>query len=482
MTDSSNIDAHEPPEVLSLAPRVHLVGICGSGMKALAEVLLDQGVCLTGSDADPTSETQQTLESQGVRVFAGHRAEYVGPHIERLIYSPAIPADNVEREAACRRGIPQASYPEALAELTRTRRSIAISGTHGKSSTTAILSHLLRETPYGPTVFCGAECINTARNGWLGTGDWAVVEACEYRRHFLGLTPEIAIILGIEPDHFDSYKSLDEAITAYETFARRVSSSGKVIAAVDCPFSDQLRSDFGDQLVTFAIQASAEWSAGHIARTPDGWRFELMHRGAVLGEFELPRPGRHDIHNAVAALACAIEIGVPVDLLAARLATFAGLKRRYERIGIRNGVTYIDDYAHHPTEVAAVLATAQAELRSTLSRKRVWCAFQPHQVLRTRRLFDEFVAALSLADRLLLLPAYTAREADQAAAREVSQQLAGQLTQLGCRTRVVSTLDHLRETMETLTRPGDIFLTLGAGDIGRVHHEFAGRIRGYRAG
>ncbi len=451
-------------------------------MKALAEVLLDQGACVSGSDADPSSETRKALQTQGVTFFTGHQPEHVGPHVERLIYSPAIPADNVERVAAARRGIPQDSYPQALAEFTRERRTIAIAGTHGKSSTTAILGHLLNETEFSPTVVCGAECVNTSRNGWLGSGAWAVVEACEYRRHFLGLTPEIAIILGIEPDHFDSYPTLDEAVVAYEDFARRMTPNGRLICSADSPFTAAFRSKVGHRLETFAVQGDADWTAQGITRTAEGWRFDLNHRGECLGSFRLPRPGRHDIHNAIVALAAAHTVGVSADVLTQRLSTYRGLKRRYEHIGIRNGVTYIDDYAHHPTEVAAVLTTAQSQLRSSLSRRRVWCAFQPHQVLRTRKLFDEFVASLSLADRVLIMPAFTARESDQAAARQVSQELASELTQLGSRVRVVATLDHLRETMETLTRPGDIFLTLGAGDIGRVHNEHSGRIPGYRAG
>ncbi len=468
--------------IRGLASRVHLVGVGGSGMKALAEVLLDLGEAVSGSDADPAPDTLHSLRQQGATVFKGHAADHVGPSVEQLVYSPAIPKDNVERVEAARRGIPEASYPEAIAELTRGKRTIAVAGTHGKSTTTAMLGHLLHGTEFNPLVLCGAECINTGRNGWLGTGDWAVVEACEYRRHFLGLTPEIAVILGIEPDHFDSFPTLDAAADAYREFAARVTDGGQVIFSDDCPLVRECVATTTSGKTSFGFHPTADWTVGDAARTPEGWQFTLMHQGTQIGEFHLPRPGRHDVHNALAALAAAVTIGVSVDVLQQRLADFRGLKRRFEMIGMRNGVTLIDDYAHHPTEVAAVLATAQALSRSAMSRRRIWCAFQPHQVMRTRRLFDEFVAALSLADRVMVMPAFTARESDQPAARDVSRELAAHLTALGCRARMVMSLDHLRETMETFTRPGDIFLTLGAGDIGRVHYEPAGRIPGYLAG
>jgi UDP-N-acetylmuramate--alanine ligase len=489
LTDSSNIEDSAPPNdagafevVRRIAPRVHLVGIGGSGMKALAEVLIDLGESVTGSDANPDPQVLHSLRQQGAKVFTGHAAEHIGPSIEQVIYSPAIPKDNVERVEADRRGIPQSSYPEAIAELTRNRRTIAVAGTHGKSTTTAMLAHLLRGTEFDPLVLCGAECINADRNGWLGYGDWAVVEACEYRRHFLGLTPEVAVILGIEPDHFDAFPTLDMAADAYREFAARVTDCGCVLFSEDCPLVRECVGGSTSRRTSFGFHPTADWTVGEAVRTSEGWQFTLMHQGKQIGEFHLPRPGRHDVHNAIAALAAAVTVGVPIDALRERLSSFRGLKRRFEFIGIRNGVTLIDDYAHHPTEVAAVLSTAQALSRSAISRRRIWCAFQPHQVMRTRRLFDEFVAALSLADRVLVLPAYTARESDQPAAREVSRELASHLTALGCRARMVMSLDHLRETMETFTSPGDIFLTLGAGDIGRVHHESAGRIPGYLAG
>lgn len=489
LSDSTNIEDSAPPidagvpeVVRRIAPRVHLIGIGGSGMKALAEVLIDLGECVTGSDANPAPETLRSLQGTGATVFTGHASEHIGPTIEQIVYSPAIPRDNVERAEAARWGIPQSSYPEAIAELTRDKRTIAIAGTHGKSTTTAMLAHLLHGTDFDPLVLCGAECLNTDRNGWLGTGDWAVVEACEYRRHFLGLTPEVGVILGIEPDHFDAFPTLESAADAYREFAARVTDGGRLIFSGDCPLVRESVADATSDKSSFGFHADADWTADNAIRTSDGWQFTLMHRGARISDFHLPRPGRHDVHNALAALAAAVTVGVPVDILRERLADFRGLRRRFEFIGMRNGVTLIDDYAHHPTEVAAVLTTAQALRRSGLSRRRIWCAFQPHQVLRTRRLFDEFVAALSLADRVLVLPAYTARESDQPAAREVSRELTAHLTALGCRARMATSLDHLKETMETLTRPGDIFLTLGAGDIGRVHYESAGRIPGYLAG
>jgi UDP-N-acetylmuramate--alanine ligase len=456
----------------------HLVGIGGSGMRALAELMRDVGVRVTGSDAALRDDDRWRMHLNGLRVCAGHAARHLPDEADLLVYSPAVPADNPERQAALRIGIPQLSLPQALGWLMRSRMGISVAGTHGKTTTTALLGHLLEDAGLSPSVVCGGEVRERGASGWAGRGRALVVESCEYRRHFLELHPRHAILLNIEPDHFDCFGSLHEAIDAYAQFVATLPPRGTLVVNADCPAALQAAGSARCRVVTVGTSPAAEWHIAQAARTRSGWSFLVEHRGRHFARFRLPSPVKHNVLNALAAVALARRLGVRRHLLQAGLRTFAGVRRRFESIGSIGGVTLIDDYAHHPTAIAGVLQAVRRQYPGA----RLWCAFQPHQVSRTQALQEEFARSLALADVVLIAPVFAAREQAGAEAVNASRRLAARTAELGVQTRFVASLDEIRRTVETEPRPGDVFLTLGAGDIDSIPRSYARLLAQPRAG
>ncbi|MBO50365.1 MAG: UDP-N-acetylmuramate--L-alanine ligase [Planctomycetaceae bacterium] len=450
-------------------PTAHLVGVCGSGMQALAELLLGLGWQVSGSDRCVSKEAASTLERRGLRIHQGHKSTQLPHHADVLVYSQAIAPDNVERVRASHCGIPQLSYSQMLGRLMSERMGISIAGTHGKSTTTAMTASLLTSAGLAPSVVVGARLIDRDVGGWAGAGDLLVVESCEYRRSFLDLSPRYAVITGIESDHFDCYESLGEVTAAFAQFAASVDSSGVLLVAADCPAAVEVSGQATARVRTFGRRPEADWWAADVRRTVSGSRFELFFRGEFLTEITVPVPGRHNVDNALAAVAMACELGVDPQLVCEGLGGYAGIRRRFQRLGSWRGVAVVDDYAHHPTAVRATLETA----RETFGRRRLWCAFQPHQVSRTLALLDEFASSFQAADRVLLLPVFAAREDDRQA-EAVSRELAKRIGRSGSGTacRFAPSLDRLVETLDHDTRPGDVLITMGAGDIDQVPHEF----------
>ena len=452
-----------------LVGSAHLVGICGSGMQALAELLSGMGWRVSGSDQQATGEVIKAQARCGQIIRPGHRATHVPRHADVLVYSQAIGMGNVERKQAKRLGIPQLSYSQMLGRLMSDRVGVSIAGTHGKSTTTAMMASLLDSAGLSPSAVVGARLIDRGHSGWAGDGELLVVESCEYRRSFLDLAPRLAVITGIEPDHFDCYGSLDEAVDAYAAFAASIESSGLLLVAEDCASAAIAARRATARVKTYGRSPASDWCAAEIRRTDWGSRFRLLDRGRFLCEITVPVPGRHNVDNALAAAAMACELGVDLERVREGLAEYAGIRRRFERIGSWRGVTVVDDYAHHPTAVRATLETA----RETFGERRLCCAFQPHQVSRTVELFDEFVSSLSVADLVLVLPVFAAREDDTRSA-SVSRKLVERIERSGrgSRCRFVPSLDRLVATLDDETRRGDVLITMGAGDIDRVRHEF----------
>jgi len=451
------------------APSAHLVGICGSGMQALAELLTGMGWRVSGSDQQATGDVIDALGFRGQSIRPGHCATHVPQHTDVLVYSQAIAAGNVERKQAGELGILELSYSQMLGRLMSDRIGVSIAGTHGKSTTTAMTASLLDSAGLSPSAVVGAQLIDRGHSGWAGSGELLVVESCEYRRSFLDLAPRLAVITGIEPDHFDCYGSLDEAIDAYGAFSASIERSGLLLVAKDCPSAAVAARRATARVKTLGRCPTSDWCAADIRPTAWGSRFRLLDRGRYLTEITVPVPGRHNVDNALAAAAMACELGVDPDRVREGLAEYSGIRRRFERIGSWRGVTVVDDYAHHPTAVRVTLETA----RERLGEGRLWCAFQPHQVSRTLELFDEFVSSLELADGVLVLPVFAAREDDNRAA-SVSRELVERIEARGSGTRCcfVPSLDRLVATLDDETRPGDVLITMGAGDIDRVRHEF----------
>jgi UDP-N-acetylmuramate--alanine ligase len=328
-----------------------------------------------------------------------------------------------------------------------------------------------------PSVVVGAEVRGARASGWYGKGRHFVVESCEFQRSFLDLSPKFAVILGIEPDHFDCYPHFDEAIAAFAEFAQMVPADGRLLIPVGSASTKAACVAARARVETFGVDTAADWQANDLRKSPGGTRFRVYHHGEFFAEILLAIPGLHNVTNALAAAALAHTAGADVAAIREGLAEFPGIGRRFEVVGSWRGATLVDDYAHHPTAVKAVLETA----REVFPRRRVWCVFQPHQVSRTRALFQEFATSLTLADRILVVPVFAARELVYDEPTEISRELAAAIVTAGADARAMDTLDRAVRTLDDELQPGDVLITMGAGDIGKVHYAFTRRLQRHHA-
>jgi len=480
------------PSTRSLAPEVrahaehwrsaYLVGVCGSGMKALAELLTGQGWAISGSDNHASEAVVAALANRGLRIHSGHQGCFLAANTDVLVYSPAVGADNAERQRATRLGIPQLSYSQMLGVMMRDRQGVCVAGTHGKSTTTAMTGCILTAAGLAPSVVVGAEVREIGLSGWSGAGPHFVVESCEFQRSFLDLSPRYAAILGIEPDHFDCYPHFDESIAAFAEFAQHVPVDGRLLIPAGCDASKAASMAAAAPVETFAVEAAgvdcrADWQACDLRPTRDGTRFRVFRRGEYFAEISLRIPGTHNVANALGAAALAQMTGADPAAIREALREFPGICRRFEPVGTWRGVTLIDDYAHHPTAVAATLRTA----RDQFPGRRLWCVFQPHQISRTEILFAEFAASLLDADRVMLVPVFAAREQVHDEPALISRKLAQQVVAGGGTARFVDTLDRAVATLEDELQAGDVLITMGAGDIGQVHHALTRSLQRHHA-
>ena len=477
---------------------IHLVGAGGAGMTALSEVLLDFGCVLTGSDLNVDQESLHRTDSPAqsgriLRIHQGHDSAHLPTTADLVVFSPAISEDNPERVAAQRLGIPAVSYVELLSELLAQNTGICIAGTHGKTTTSAMTASILREAGVASSAVIGGEVIQYGRSGWGRVNDSPfadsesqslfVIEACEYRRHFLQFHPQIAAILNVEADHFDCFKTLDETYEAFAEFAAQIQPDGKLIIRADCPLLSRLEDGCAAEVETFLpvsnvsglgrnAAAHAVWAISSLREESGQTAFDVMRQGRTFGTVELSLPGRHNVENALAAIAVAHAAGVSPEEACEAVSRFQGVRRRFEELGTWNGVTLVDDYAHHPTAVRATLAAARRKYPG----RRLVVAFQPHQVSRAQQLMNEFATSFGDADEVLLVPVFAARE-NQELAEATLAELAERMNLAGCSVKVLASLDQLRATLEDSAHPGDVWLTLGAGNINRIPHEFARTIQ-----
>lgn len=467
-------------------PAAHLVGIGGTGMKALAELLTGLGWKVTGSD-QRESRTLERMRQSGLRVFTGHDDHCLPESLDVLVYSPAIGEANVERAEATKRGIRQLSLPMMLGELMRDKVGVAITGTHGKSTTSAMVATILRRAGREPSAAFGAELRGSGRSGWAGKGDLLVVEGCEYQRSFLSLDPTHALLLNVEMDHVDCYADLHAVKAAFREFVEKLPSHGLLVVQGGSAEAMEVAKSTKARVVTFSSEAAGDYWAADLRPTETGTRFRIFRQGDYLAEMTLRIPGPHNVMNALAATALCCELGVDPREVRDGLWDFPGIRRRFEPVGMWRGRLLIDDYAHHPTAIRTVIEAARIQHPG----RRIWCAFQPHQLSRTIALADEFCDALALADGALIVPIYAAREvaADEASAVknfhaiEVASKLASSVAATGIAARYLPSLDLLADAVDHDTRPGDVLITMGAGDIDRVHHEFSRRLcRNHAAG
>jgi UDP-N-acetylmuramate--alanine ligase len=442
--------------VLGKTRRVHFIGIGGIGMSGIAELLANLGYAVSGSDEKKSAVTHR-LRKLGIRVAQGHDAGNVGD-ADVVVVSSAVRAGNPEVREAARRHIPVIPRAEMLAELMRLRFSIAVAGSHGKTTTTSMIALVLERAGLDPTAVIGGRLSAFGSNARLGRGELMVAEADESDRSFLKLFPTIAVMTNIDHEHLENYGGFDDLQQAFVDFANKVPFYGGVIACVDDPHLAAVLPRITRRVTTYALEGKADISAGRIELGP----FSAKATVARHGELSLNVPGRHNLQNALAAVAVGLELGLPFERIAAGLAEFHGAERRFEVKGEPGGILVVDDYGHHPTEIAAVLAAAK-----TLNRRRIVIAFQPHRYTRTAALLKAFGPALAGADHVVLTDIYSAGEDPipgvtiEALAAEVRQSTKAPVD-------VVRKVDDVAAALAKLARRGDVVLTLGAGSIGGV--------------
>ena len=445
--------------------RVHFVGIGGVGMSALAEVLHARGYTVTGSDRQP-SALSRCLEERGIPVQYDHRPRLVRV-AGTLVYSSAIRPENAERRYARAHGIAEVRRAEMVGHLMRGATSVGVAGTHGKTTTTALVTHLLAEAGMRPTGLVGGVLCGRESCALLGRRDLLVVEADEFDRSFLAMQPTHAVITNIDADHLECYGDIDGLTHAFVAFADSIGPSGSVFVCADDPGAVGAAASIRSSVMTYGLTAEAGLRAHGPALGARSSSFDVCREGVLLGHVEMPLAGLHNIRNALAAFAVAERLGVAADAAAAALGTFPGLRRRFEAVGTCHGATVIDDYAHHPREVSATLAAARAG-----EPRRVVAVFQPHLYSRTRELCDEFAASLARADLVVVCGIYGSRE-DPIPGVSGEMIVAALAAQGHRASRYIECAAAVPARLAPLLRPGDTVVVMGAGDIGHVSHELA---------
>jgi len=436
--------------------QVHFIGIGGIGMSGIAEVLARQGFPVSGSDA-AESDTVKRLRELGVKIVVGHRAEnLVGAKV--VVVSSAIGRDNPEIVEAHRLGIPIVPRAEMLAELMRLRFGIAVAGTHGKTTTTSLLASVLAHAGIDPTIIVGGKVDALGGNAKLGQGQFLVAEADESDGSFLRLSPVLTIVTNIDNDHLDFYGQMEKLRLSFIEFVNKVPYYGRSILCIDDTEVAQLLPLVTKPHWTYGFSAQANFRITNYKAEGTGSTFTLVRDNAVLAEITLPIPGEHNARNAVAALAAALEIDVPLDVAVAGLAKFGGVRRRFELKGhIKSkNITVVDDYGHHPTEIAATLSAARGSWKTG----RVVVAFQPHRYSRTQICWDQFGLSLNTADEVFLLDIYPAGEPPIPGV--TSEKLISQIAHC---THIGGGIDQVCTAIASRLKPGDLLITLGAGNV-----------------
>jgi len=443
--------------------RVHFIGIGGIGLSAMAKILLEEGHQVSGSDLQ-LSPLTANLEALGASIYRGHAPENVGP-ADLVIMSSAIRSDNPEVVAARQRGIPVIKRDQMLGRMMEGRYGIAVAGTHGKTTTTALIAWLLTQAGLDPTFIVGGVVENLGTNAQSGKGQPFVIEADEYDYTFLGLKPRLAVVTVIEMDHPDCFRDLDEVTEAFGKFVSLVPEDGCVVGcgdesrvrAVIGKYEEHERAKEKPRVVTYGLGAGVDWQAVEIrANGVGGSDFVALRKGQRVGRFGLQLPGLHNVKNALAAIVVADHLGLDLADVGTALGEFQGTKRRFEHKGTAGGVIVVDDYAHHPTEIQATLAAA----RGRYAGREIWAVFQPHTYSRTKALLNEFAESFDDADHVIVVDIYAAREYDDlgvSTADIVARMMHPDVHH-------IATLDDATDYLLKHLKAGDVLITLGAGD------------------
>ncbi len=451
--------------------QIHFIGVGGVGMSGIAEILRSLEFEVSGSDLRESGVTRR-LASLGVRIDLGHRGENVhGADV--VVRSSAIPSDNPELCEARELGIPSIGRAEMLAELMRVKYGVAIAGSHGKTTTTSLVATVLRAAGLDPTVAVGGKMASLGSNARLGGGDLLVAEADESDGTFLCLNPTIAVVTNIDPEHLDYWGSYEKLKRAFVEFVSRLPFYGLSVLCLDHPHVQSILPELTGRTVTYGVSPQADYSVRGIKYRGLETSFNAYRRGEPLGGFTLRMPGAHNVLNCLAAIAVADELAVPRDVTKEALATFGGVGRRFSVVGEVAGVTLIDDYGHHPAEIRATLNAARASFPE--ERHRIVALFQPHRYSRTQALFEDFIGAFNQTDLLFVTDIYPAGE--QPIEGVTSERLVQAIREHGHHgVKLAPDKNDLAEKLAALLRPGDVVLTLGAGDINSVLGELSARL------
>lgn len=452
--------------------RIHLIGVGGIGMSGIAEVLANLGFEVSGSDIKKSKNTDR-LEAQGVRIFEGHAAENVGD-AQVAVYSSAVQPDNPEIVRAKENNIPVIPRAEMLAELMVLKPyAVAVSGTHGKTSTTSMVATVLGHAGVDPTTVVGGVVESLGSNARVGKSEWFVTEADESDRSFLMLYPTIAVVTNIDKEHMESYKGMDDVVQCFTDFVNKVPFFGAAVICLDDPNVQLIIPNIKRRRVTYGLTAQADISAHNISYTDSfGSSFTVWKGTDVLGTIELPVPGKHNVYNALAATAVGLELDIPFATIAEAFSTFKNANRRFQFKGTEKGITVIDDYGHHPTEILATLSAA----KSGSGGKRTVVVFQPHRYSRTKELFDDFALAFNNADVLFVLDIYAASEKPiEGISAEV---LTENIRKYGHKNAAyIGDLETAAEKVIPALQEGDLVITLGAGTVTRLADELLEKLK-----
>lgn len=438
---------------------VHFIGIGGISMSGLAEILLDRHFTVSGSDMN-ASETTEHLKAIGAKVIIGQKAENITDDIDLAVYTAAISETNEEFAAVVSKGIPMMSRAALLGQIMANyMRSIAVSGTHGKTTTTSMLTHILLQGHADPTVSVGGMLDRIGGNIRVGASDVFLTEACEYTNSFLEFYPKYSIILNIEEDHMDFFKDLEDIKHSFHQFASQTARDGLVIINGDMDFAHEILEGFDTRHVTFGLKPENTFSAKDITFDDNGNpTYTLIIEGQPSGSVSLNVKGIHNVVNSLSAIACALDMGISMDTILEGLLSFGGTKRRFEYKGSIGEVKIIDDYAHHPTEIAATLVAAKE-----LSYDDLWVIFQPHTYSRTIAFLDDFANALSAADHVVLADIYAAREPDTGIVS--SKDIMTRLEKLGTDVYHFPSFNEIVDFIKSNVKGRDLVMTVGAGNV-----------------
>lgn len=442
----------------------HFIGIGGIGMGGLAQILVSRGKKISGSDL-VENEITKRLQKLGAKIYLGHKKEYLSPETERVVMNAAITEKNPEYKEAQRLGIPIITRGELLGKMMDEKVGIAVTGTHGKTTVSSMISHIFEDEGLDPTISVGGEVRNIGGNAKDGKGKYFIAETCEYKRFFSDIHPHIAVITNIEEDHLDYYKDIEDIKSAFSDFTGNIKEDGTLIACFDDENTREIAASVGGRIISYGIaNEGLNYKADNIRIEENIQKFRVYKNGSDLGNFEIIIPGLHSILNTLAAITVSLECGVKLGTIKESVAHFEGAIRRMQTKGEKDGILVIDDYAHHPTEIQTTLQG----IKSFYPKRKIWCVFQPHQHSRTRLLLNNFVDSLLEADEIIIPKIYPVRDTKEDIKSISGDTLAKLLVKKGKSAKYIPDFKDVVKELNKNVSKNDIIVTMGAGPVNQV--------------